>query len=984
MHLAKPAFRRLLLLGFSAAATALWAQSEAGSATLSGTASDPSGAAVAGARVVVSNSGTGLARELFTSEAGLYTAVRLPAGSYSVSVERTGFKTARRENIALNVGSYVTFDFKLELGSATESVTVSGEVPLVEASRSQTSTVVNEKAVRDLPINGRNFLDFTILSPGVVRDPRTGDLSFGGQRGPFNSLLVDGMDANSAFWGQSVGRAGFRNPYSFSQDAVQEFQVNTNSFAAEIGRATGGVVNVITKSGTNQFHGTGFWFYRDRAMNANTFFNNRAGIARQPYHFNQFGGNLGGPIVRNRLFFFYNYDAQRNTTPNAIFFPIAAPSDALSQQAVRELSRYLTPYTTGQKNDIHTAKIDWNATRTQALSVRFNAHRFLGTNLENPGPQSANERTGDSILDTDNWTATHTWTIGSNKVFDQRFIYLREDNPSTANGEGPEVVVRQSGVNFMQFGRANFLPRFVTQDKYGVVQTLSWTKGRHSFKFGHDLKLERSQQLNSNLFFGQYTFDSLADFASRRPSSFAQAFAGPGTTGGLTFPDANEWAAFAQDSWRVTQRLTLNYGVRYDLFAYRGNDIRNADPALRAAGYQTGVMPRDRNDFAGRFGFAYRLDNAGRYVVRGGIGTYYGRLLGLVSRTIQAQNGIQISTLTLTGAAMPSYPAVFPTQPAVAGAVPDIFVMQPDFRTPLTHQSSLNVEARLAKDFSLTLGYLGVRGNRLTRIRDINHFPYEQLTGRFASGESVNIFRRPNARPNRAFGRISLLESGSDSTYHGGFLQLTKRYATGFQLLASYTLAKTIDSAPDATSFIPNSGGEDVKLVQDTLAPNNDRGRGEADIRHRMVASGVWDVLAFDRYSNPAAKLLLRGWQISSIVSLQSGRPFSERSNVDLNNDGNRFTDRMPGVGRNTRTGPGFASVDLRVSKEVPVWREKVKLRLMGEAFNAFNRANFTTVQQVPFNYNATTRTFTPVATFGQATNTADPRILQLAARITF
>jgi outer membrane receptor protein involved in Fe transport len=928
--------------------------------------------------------GTGFTRELRTSEGGLYSAVRLPAGSYSLSVEQTGFRTARLDSLVLNVGSHLTFDVKLELGMTSESVTIAAEVPLVEASRSQTSTVVNEKAVRDLPINGRNFLDFTILSPGVVRDPRTGDLSFGGQRGPFNSLLVDGMDANSAFWGQSVGRAGFRNPYSFSQDAVQEFQVNTNSFAAEIGRATGGVVNVITKSGTNEFRGTAFWFYRDRAMNANTFFNNRAGIPRQPYHFNQFGGNLGGPVVRNRWFFFYNYDAQRNTTPNAVFFPIAAPADVLSQQAVRELSRYLTPYTTGQRNDIHTLKIDGALTRNQVVSVRFNAHRFLGKNLENPGPQSANERTGDSILDTDNWTATHTWTIGANKVLDQRFIYLREDNPSTANGEGAEVVVRQSGVNFMQFGRANFLPRFVTQDKYGAVQTLSWTMGRHSLKFGHDLKLERSQQLNSNLFSGQYTFDSLADFASRRPSSFAQAFAGPGTTGGLTDPNANEWAAFAQDSWRTSQRLTLNYGVRYDLFLYQGNDVRNPDPGLRAAGYQTGVMPRDRSNFAGRFGFAYKLDNDGRYVVRGGIGSYYGRLLGLVSRTVQAQNGIQISTLTLTGAAMPVYPAVFSSRPNVSGAVPDIFVMQPDFRTPLTYQSSLNLEGRLAKDFALTVGYLGVRGNRLTRIRDINHFPYETQDARFSTGQAVTVFRRPAARPNRAFGRISLLESAADSTYHGGFVQLTKRYATGLQLLASYTLAKTIDTAPDATSFIPNSGGEDVKLVQDTLAPNNDRGLGESDVRHRLVASGVWDILAVNRLSNPAARLVLGGWQLSSIFSWQTGRPFSERSNVDLNNDGNRFTDRMPGLGRNTRTGPGFGTLDLRVSKEVPVWGERLKLRLMGEAFNALNRANFTAVQQVPFNYAAATRTFTPVANFGQATNTGDPRILQLAARLVF
>ena len=317
------------------------------------------------------------------------------------------------------------------------------------------------------------------------------------------------MDANSAFWGQSVGRTGFRNPYSFSQDAVQEFQVATNSYAAELGRATGGVINVLTKSGTNDLHGTGFWFFRDRALNANTFFNNRSGIDRQPYHFNQFGGNLGGPIRKNRLFFFYNYDGQRNTSPNPVFFPTAIPNDPLSQQGAAEIAHYLAPYVTGLRNDIQTAKVDWVARERNSLSVRYNLHRFLGRNFENPGSQSSEDHTGDSRINTDSVTAAHIWVLGSNGVLDQRFSYLREDNPSSVNGNGPETIVRQNGVTMIAFGRANFLPRFTEQSKYALVQTLSWNAGRHAWKFGHDFKFERAQQLNTNLFFGQYTFDSL-------------------------------------------------------------------------------------------------------------------------------------------------------------------------------------------------------------------------------------------------------------------------------------------------------------------------------------------------------------------------------------------------------------------------------------------------------------------------------------------
>jgi hypothetical protein len=228
-----------------------------------------------------------------------------------------------------------------------------------------------------------------------------------------------------------------------------------------------------------------------------------------------------------------------------------------------------------------------------------------------------------------------------------------------------------------------------------------------------------------------------------------------------------------------------------------------------------------------------------------------------------------------------------------------------------------------------------------------------------------------------------MIDSSAESTYHAGFVQVTKRYAAGLQFLASYTLAKVIDTNPDITSFIPNSGGEDVKLLNDTLNPDGDRGLGDANVKHRVETSVVWDI-PFAKGLGPVARLALDGWQLSGIFSGQTGRWFSARSNVDLNNDGNRFSDRMAGFGRGTIEGPGLATMDVRVAKSVPVWKEAVKLQLVGEAFNAFNRANFTTFNQVPFNYNATMRVFTPNPTFLSRTATGDPRILQIAARLTF
>src|SRR5690349_19488821 len=280
------------------------AQNQPGGASLNGTVTDASGAAVPAAKVTATNTATGLTRSTETSDEGLYNFFALPVGTYDLSVDRTGFKSARRTAIPLQVGAAATIDVRLEVGSAQETVSVAAEAPVIETTRSSSSSNVTEKAVANLPVNGRNFIDFTLLTPGVVRDVRgTGDLSFAGQRGTVNSLLVDGGDSNNLFFGQATGRTGLR-PYAFSEDAVQEFQVNAVGYPAEIGRAGGGAINMVTKSGTNALHGSAFEFYRDRALNANTFTNNRSGIRKGPYHFNQFGGTVGGPLRKDKLFFF--------------------------------------------------------------------------------------------------------------------------------------------------------------------------------------------------------------------------------------------------------------------------------------------------------------------------------------------------------------------------------------------------------------------------------------------------------------------------------------------------------------------------------------------------------------------------------------------------------------------------------------------------------------------------------------------------------
>ncbi len=974
-----------LAIGVCLLTAALFGQAEIGGASLSGTVIDQTGAAVPNAKVTATNPATGTNRTTETNQSGLFNFARLPVGQYGLAIEAAGFKTSKRQGLELSVGAVVNLDISLEVGTAQETVSVTAEAPVVESTRSQTATTVSERQVRDLPINGRNFLDFTVLTPGVTRDPtRGGDLSFGGQRGTSNSLLVDGADSNNVFFGQTTGRTGTgRNPYSFSQDAVQEFQVNTNGYQAEIGRAGGGVINVITKSGSNDFHGTAFEFFRDKALNANSWENNRRGAPKRAYHFNQFGGNLGGPVIKNKLFFFFNYDGQRNTTPNPVFLTVGPDNtDPLSVQGYQSVQKYLGAYANGLNNDVYLGKADWDITNSQRLSVRYNANRFKGVNFENTGQASASEHTGNSNVSTDNIAGSHTWIVGSHGVVETRVAWTRDNEPGEANTTAPEAVIRQGGTTVLSIGRNSFSPRYTNAKTVQWVETLSWVAGRHSLKFGMDDNFQKIDNYFPGNFSGSYTFNSYADFAAGRPFSFTQGFAGASTDGPLTRPNVSEYAFFAQDAWRASDRLTLNYGIRYDFFQLAQPSVKNTDPGLLAANLDTSRINPDHNNIAPRFGFAYKVTQTSRMVVRGGYGIFYGRTPSILTGTAFSQNGIQVQTYTLNASTggVPAYPNVLSAPPPLSRR-PDIFVFAPDYVQPMTHQWSFNLETQLGNNYAVTLGYLGVRGIHLTRTRDINLFPPAPIQATYADGTAVTFLRYPSTRPNPNFGRISVFDSGADSIYHGVFIQLTKRFSNNFSLQSSYTLSHAIDDAPDFTSVVV--GSDDAKNAQYTIYPNLERGRANADIRHRFVFAGLWQIDYAKSLQNPIGRALLRGYEFSTITQLQSGRAFSATAGNDPNNDGNSRTDRPPYVGRNTIDGPGFQGVDVRFTRDITL-RERARLRLMFEAFNLLNHPNFSSILTAQYNYNATTRVFAPAAGYLTPTATLDPRILQLAAKFTF
>ena len=967
----------------------LFGQSQVATAALSGTITDPSGAAVVGAQVTAKNADTGFVRETTSTGAGLYKVMELPVGTYELTVKASGFRITQIPGVELSVGAEATLDIPLQIGTSTATVTVSSEVPLIEAASSETSTTVSTRQVEDLPINGRNFLDFTLLTPGVVRDPtRTGDLSFGGQRGTSNSLLIDGSDANTTFFGHSTGRAGTgRNPYSFSADAIQALQVNTNDYAAEIGRAGGGVINVITKSGTNGFHAGAFEFYRDKSLNANTWDNNALGRPKRAYHFNQFGGDIGGPIVKNKLFFFFDYDGQRNTTPNTVF-PGVLPtsSDTLGQQAITSLQQYFVSYANTLNNNVYLGKVDWNLTDKQHLSIRYNGNRFVGQDYENTGSTSAVGHTGNSNVTADNIGGIYTFALSPNSVLEGRFFFTRDDEPGFANSSAPETIVNQNGQQVIAFGRNNFSPRYTNISTYQPTLTFSLTKGAHSIKAGTDIIVQKIGNFFPGNFSGSFTFNSLDAYELNQPATFTQAFPGAGTTGASSHPNVNEYAFFVQDSWRATSNFTLNYGLRYDLFDYAQPPVLNPDPSLAALGIRTNRINIDHTDISPRFGFAYSPGTKKKIVVHGGYGIFYAVTPSIFTGTAFTQNGVQVQTFTFNGlASIPvSYPNILTSIPAVNRA-PSLFVFASNFKNAQTQQWNFSTDYQLGNNYAITLGYLGVKGSHLPRDRDINLFPEVPITMPVQGGGFFTFGRHPNGRPDPNYTRIMYADSGADSIYHAGFVQLTKRFSSGFVLQTSYTWSHAIDDDPDATQVVV--GTDDAKSVQDSLQPNLDRGNANADIRSRFVFSGSWDMNFVSKDANPLLRAMFNGWQLSTIATLQSGRPYTSSvgQNPDLNNDGNTRNDRTPGQARSALRGPNFLDDDVRISRFFPLGSERVRLQLIGEAFNITNRVNFVSLRNTQYNFTGTA--FVPLTTFltpAVGSAAGDPRILQLAAKVIF
>ena len=980
------------------------AQSQATTGDIEGRVLDPAGAVISNATVTAKNQATGFERIVNTDGDGNFRIILLPPGTYTVEATSGGFNKASASSVQVTVGSKANLDLSLTVAGVSEMTYIVVEPPTVETTRTSVSTTINERAIENLPINGRNFQDFSTLSPGVIRDPRGGDLSVGGQRGTLNSLQVDGVDNNNTFFGQALGRGGVRPPYQFSEESVQEFQVNQNGFSAEFGRAGGAVINVVTKSGTNEFHGGLFEYLRDESLNANdpvTKANQfRAGRPnkRPASRINQFGGRVGGPIVENRAFFFFSYDGQRSDIPQVLDVPNLSAAPAAAQAI---LLPKLSTYQVGRNQDVFLGKADISLNQSNQLTLRYNHQGFTGQNNENNGPLSAEEHSGDSVVKSDTFSGSLASTLSSKVVNEFRFQIARDKEPGEANIDAPEAVINTGSGN-LSIGRNNFSPRETTIKRFQVIDNVSLVSGRSNYKFGLDFNFDRVLNFFPGLFSGSYTFPSYTAFANNTPSAYTQNFAGANTTGGTTEPNLSEYAFYVQDDVRLTPKLTLNLGLRYDYQGLACPPVSNPDTLLLNNGVNTGNCPKDKNNFGPRAGFSYSPSE--KTVIRGGFGIYYARTPAIVLGTAHSQNGINVTGVNLTAAQLNTlglrYPNILTAVPTVGSANPNLYFFAPDYVQPYVQQGRLGVERELARGLSLSATYLFYKGVHLTRTRDINLAAPVALNATGPDGTVYTFERFPTARPiSRAVGtsynRISIFESTARSLYNGLAFQATQRFSRGFQFIAAYTYSRARDERPDQTTVVV--GADDAKIVQNQLNPGADYARSDTDLRHRFVFSPVYDIGKIKWSDNPFAQAVFSDWTLSGIVQMQSGSPYSALVGNDPNNDGNRSNDRLPGTLRNQFTTPSVYQLDGRVTRNIP-FNESVRLRLILEAFNIFNRANVVTVNTTAFNFSTagggtltappfvtafgTPRTFSSPAS--GTTTFATPRQLQLAIKFDF
>jgi len=967
-------FLLIVLFCFSLTSPPLVAQTS-GFGAISGVVQDATGAVIANAKVVVENAEKGIRRELNTTSAGVFNAPALvPAFGYQVTISAPGFSPYEAKNITVAVGETVTLSPVLTVSSAATEVLVTAEATTVDTWKTDVSQVVTTQQIVDLPINGRRVDSFVLLTPGVTTDGPFGLISFRGNPGG-NTFLTDGNDTTNQFYDENAGRTRTTN---ISQDAVQEFQVVSANYQAQYGRASGGVINTVTRSGSNDIHGTAYWFFRNRTLNATDI---TAHGVNPPEWRHQAGASIGGPIKKDKLFYFFNAEFQRrefpivssNLTNNTMFdsngnyLPVnptnhtpncdtklatQAQCDAAVTYLQSRVKTQLIPRTS--ETNLLFGKVDYHPTDRDTFSFSGNYVDFRSPN----GIQTQlSLATGDAIgnnADTNVFdrTARASWTrvLSPAALNELRFGYFKDRqydpaSPSLLPSIGPIGLTVQSVSNV---GYATGYPRLnPSEQRFQVADTYSLSAGAHSVKFGFDWANGEDYVSRLANRYGTYTYSTLTAFAQDFSSDtsgkhwqrFQQAFGNP-------VVDVSMWDLgwFIQDDWKVTPKLTLSPGLRYEYSHIPKPPVTN--PLFP----QTAKIPNTLLNFAPRFGIAYAVDP--KTSVRAGYGMFYNRYTTSTIENFFLTNGIYQASYTLNSnqaaqvAAGPVFPNYLAAQPNVPGSA-SVFFPAPTWRNPYSEQANVAIEREIARNTSISVSYVWSRGLHLLQTRDLNAaapttsyiFPILD-----ASGSNVAAYETPlyTKRINNKFGGIYQADSAGNSYYNALLVQLNRRYSGWLQGSIAYTYGHAIDY---------NQGGGSNTLFGSTFPTSvfngdyqGERGSSSIDQRHRFVVSAIASP-TFTHSTSAAARYIVNNWELSVVSVAASSQPLVPTISVQNGAPGVLSTFSLNGLGGSSRVpfesisaldlGPVYRT-DARIAKALP-FSERVRMYLMFEAFNVFN-----------------------------------------------
>ena len=907
------------------------AQQNVTSGTLSGRVEDARGAVVNGAHLTAIHLETNQQLKTTSDHEGRYRFPYLRTGAYELRIDAQGFSSITRQ-LTVSVGQALDLPIKLEVAGVSAQVNIDSDVPIVETVRTQITETITPGEINELPLNGRNYLDLALLIPGVS-PTNTGSnqrfaetsavpgqgISIAGQRNLYNSFILDGVSAND-------DAADLTGTY-YSEEVIDQFQVVTSGGIAEFGRASGGVVNILTKSGTNDLRGSLYGFFRNQRFDARNPLAPTKDLLTQA----QYGGTVSGPLRRERTFFFSNVEqTRRNYSAVVTISPAAVTTINNRLRAISYagplISTGVVPASFDTTNFF--TRIDHSINQRNQLSGRYSLYHINAVNSRTVGGLNAVSR-GTGLADTDQTVQVSNVTTLSNHTLNEaRFQYTNSRLDAPVNDEvGPAVGI--SGV--ANFGTATFSPLARDINLFEAVNNLSTQRGAHSLKAGAGFLYNRVNILFPGAVQGVYAFSSLNNFLNGNYINYQQAF------GVQNQIQSNpNFGVFVQDEWRVRPDLTINAGLRYDLQFL-------PDP-----------IETDTDNIAPRIGIVYAPGDR-KTAIRASFGLYYDRIpLRATSNALQRDGSkfivVQLSPIQ-PGA--PVFPNALTLQPATLPTKPNITRIDPNIETSYSHQANLQIERELPGNAVVSVGYLHVRALHLILSRNVN------VPTVPASAGIPNL-----GRPDPNWGNISRFESSGKSNYDGMVVSFNKRASRWTNVRVSYTLSKTIDDA----------GNSFFSSVQNNFNIRDDRGLSDNDQRHRLVVSGSLE--APEQGKTNGLQSVLRGFHLGYIFTYGSRMPFNVLFGSDRNLDTNN-NDRPLGVGRNTGRGFDFTSLDLRVSRKFRL-TERVDLQLLAEGFNVLNRANF----GVP---NSTFGPgINPLPTFGQPTAAFDPRQFQFGMRLSF